>query len=77
MAEPEAKSITGGRTPEPPQNASDIARNIQKEGTDKPLPKKAKAAARELDREVSGLYEAKQEREASRSRPPAPRRRRD
>ena len=60
MAEPEAKSITGGPTPEPPQNASDIAREIEKEGKDEPLPE---AAATELDREVSGVYEAKQERD--------------
>lgn len=69
MAEPEAKSITGGPTPEPPQNASEIARRIQREGKDKPLPDKAKSATRELDREVSGIYEAKQEREAGRGKP--------
>lgn len=76
MAEPEAKSITDGPTPEPPQNASDIARKIQKEGKDEPLPKKAKAAASELDREVSGVYEAKQEREAEKTRRTQSRRRR-
>ena len=64
MAEPEAKSITGGPTPEPPQDASDIAREIETEGKHEPLHKKAKAAAKELDREVSGKYEARQEREA-------------
>jgi hypothetical protein len=68
MAEPEAKSISGGPTPKPPQSPSDIAREIQEEGKHKPLPKKAKAAARELDREVSGVYEAKQEREAEHKR---------
>ena len=69
MAEPEAESITGGPTPAPPQNASEIARRIQKEGKDKPLPDKAKGATEELDREVSGVYEAKQEREAGRGKP--------
>lgn len=69
MAEPEAKSITRGPTPEPPQNPSEIARRVEKEGQDKPLPEKAKGATKELDREVSGVYEAKQEREAGRGRP--------
>jgi len=32
MAEPEAESITGGPTPEPPQEPSDIARKIEREG---------------------------------------------
>ena len=64
MAEPEAESITGGPTPEPPQEPSDIARKIEREGEHQPLPQKAKTAASELDREVSGEYEAKQERDA-------------
>ena len=68
MAEPEAKSITGGPTPEPPQEPSDIARKIQREGEHRPLPQKAKTAASELDREVSGEYEAKQERDAGKKR---------
>jgi len=69
MAEPEASSITGGPTPKPPQDASDVARQVEREAKDKPLPDKAKAAASELDREVSGKYEAKQEREAGRGDP--------
>ena len=67
-AEPEAKSITGGPTPEPPQRPSDIARKIEREGKHRPLPEKAKVAASELDREVSGEYEAKQERDAGKKR---------
>ena len=68
MAEPEAESITGGPTPEPPLEPSDIARKVEREGEDRPLPEKAKTAASELDREVSGEYEAKQERDAGRRR---------
>jgi len=68
MAEPEAESITGGPTPEPPQEPSDIARKIEREGEHQPLPQKAKTAASELDREVSGEYEAKQERDAGKKR---------
>ena len=64
MAEPEAESITGGPTPEPPLEPSDLARKLEQEGRDRPLPQKAKKAVEELDREVSGEYEAKQEREA-------------
>jgi hypothetical protein len=69
MAEPEAESISRGPTPEPPQEASEVARRIQKDSNDKPVPEKAKTVTRELDREVSGMYEAKQEREAGRGRP--------
>ena len=65
MAEPEAKSITGGPTPEPPLEASDVTRKVEDDAEDKPLPEKAKTAASELDREVSGEYEAKQERDAA------------
>ena len=68
MAEPEAESITGGPTPEPPLEPSDIARKVEREGEDRPLPEKAKTAASELDREVSGEYEAKQERDAGNRR---------
>ncbi|TMF50662.1 MAG: hypothetical protein E6I24_03335 [Chloroflexi bacterium] len=68
MAEPEAESITGGPTPEPPQEPSDIARKIEREAEHRPLPQKAKTAASELDREVSGEYEAKQERDAGKKR---------
>ena len=68
MAEPEAVSITGGPTPEPPPEPSDIAGKIEREGKDRPLPEKAKTAASELDREVSGEYEAKQERDAGKKR---------
>ncbi len=64
MAEPEPTSITGEPTPEPPQNPSDIARKVKDDSSDRPLPEKTKAAAKELYREVSGAYEAKQEREA-------------
>jgi len=68
MAEPEAESIAGGPTPEPPLEPSDIARKIEREAEDRPLPEKAKTAASELDREVSGEYEAKQERDAGKRR---------
>ena len=68
MAEPEAESITGGPTPEPPLEPSDIARKVEREGEDRPLPEKAKTAASELDREVSGEYEAKQERDVGKRR---------
>jgi len=68
MAEPEAKSITGGRTPDPPQEPSDVVKKIEREGKHRPLPEKAKTAASELDREVSGEYEAKQERDAGKKR---------
>ena len=64
MAEPEAESITGGPTPEPPLEPSDIAQKVQTDAKGRPLPQKAKTAVQELDREVSGEYEAKQEREA-------------
>jgi hypothetical protein len=65
MPEPEAESITGGPTPEAPQDASDVARKIERESKEEPLPEKAKTAATELDREVSGEYEAKQEHDAA------------
>jgi hypothetical protein len=65
MPEPEAKSISGGPTPEPPQDASEIARKIEREARDKNLGDKAKSVGSELDREVSGEYEAKQERDAA------------
>jgi hypothetical protein len=55
MAEVEPKAIDGEPTPEPPLNASDVARKIK----DDP---------KELYREVSGAYEAKQEREAGRKK---------
>jgi len=57
MAEAEPKAIDGEPTPEPPLNPSDVARKIN----DDP---------KELYREVSGAYEAKQEREAARPRKP-------
>ena len=65
MPEPEAESISGGPTPEPPQDASDIARKIERDSRDKSLGDKAKSVSSELDREVSGEYEAKQERDAA------------
>ena len=37
MAEPEASSITGGPTPKPPQDASEVARQVQRNAKDKPL----------------------------------------
>ena len=74
MAEPEAESITRGPTPEPPQKPSEIARKIERDAGHRPLPEKAKAAASELDREISGVYEAKQEREVGRPRQPKKRR---
>ena len=55
MAEAEPKAIDGEPTPEPPQKPTDVARKIK----DNP---------KELYREVSGAYEAKQEREAGRPR---------
>ena len=55
MAEAEPKTIDGEPTPEAPQKPSEVARKIK----DNP---------KELYREVSGAYEAKQEREAGRSR---------
>jgi hypothetical protein len=69
MAEPEADALTDRPTPEPPLEPSDIARRIQREGKDEPLPGKVKAAGEEADLEVSGEYEAKQEREAGRGDP--------
>jgi hypothetical protein len=68
MAEPEPKAIDDEPTPEPPLNPSDVARKVKDDAGDRPLPEKGKAAARELYREVSGAYEAKQEREAGRPR---------
>jgi hypothetical protein len=65
MPEPEAEAITGGPTPEPPQDAPDIARKLKRDTKGEPLPEKAKTAASELDLEVSGEYEAKQERDAA------------
>ncbi len=67
MAEPEAESITGGPTPQPPLEPSDIAEKVQADLKDRPLPQKAEKAVQELDREVSGEYEAKHEREAGES----------
>jgi hypothetical protein len=54
MAEAEPRAIDGEPTPDPPQKPADVARKIK----DNP---------KELYREVSGAYEAKQEREAGRS----------
>ncbi|MDQ6709757.1 MAG: hypothetical protein M3Z11_04285 [Candidatus Dormibacteraeota bacterium] len=65
MAEPEASSIAGGPTPDPPLEPEDVAEKVAKDTEDKPLPQKAKGVLTELDREVSGEYEAKQEREAT------------
>jgi hypothetical protein len=65
MAEPEASSISGGETPEPPQNASDVARKLERDTKNESVAGKVKGAASELDREVSGEYEAKQERDAA------------
>ena len=64
MAEPEGSSIVGGPTPEPPLEAGDLTRKVAEDTDGKPLPKKVKSIFTELDREVSGEYEAKQEREA-------------
>jgi hypothetical protein len=74
MAEPEPRSIDGQPTPEPPPKPTDIARKIKHDASHRPLPDKVKAAASELYREVSGAYEAKQEREAA--RPPEAKRER-
>lgn len=65
MAEPEASSISGGDTPDAPQNPSEVAQKVQDDAEGRPLPKKPGSAASELDREVSGEYEAKQERDAA------------
>ncbi len=64
MAEPEASSIAGGPTPEPPLEPGDLTRKVAEDNADKPVPQKAKGVFTELDREVSGEYEAKQERDA-------------
>jgi len=64
MAEPEASSIAGGQTPEPPLEPEDVTQKVARDTEDKPLPQRAKGIFTELDREVSGEYEAKQERDA-------------
>lgn len=64
MAEPEASSIAGGQTPEPPLEPEDLTEKVARDTEGKPLPQKAKSVLTELDREVSGEYEAKQERDA-------------
>jgi hypothetical protein len=69
MAEPEASSISGGRTPEPPLEPSEIAAKVKADTEDRPIKEKAHKAASELDREVSGEYEAKQEKEAGEGTP--------
>jgi hypothetical protein len=69
MAEPEAEAITERPTPEPPLEPSDITRKIEEEGQHRPVPDKVKAVTEEADLEVSGEYEAKQEREAGRGHP--------
>ena len=69
MAEAEPKAIDGEPTPEPPLNPKDVARKVKRDAADRPLPDKARAAAGEVYREVSGAYEAKQEREANRRAP--------
>jgi hypothetical protein len=68
MAEPEPRSIDDEPTPDPPLNPSDVARKVEHDAKDRPLPDKPKAAVKELYREVSGAYEAKQEREAGDAR---------
>ncbi|MEO6796180.1 MAG: hypothetical protein ABI401_01825 [Candidatus Dormibacter sp.] len=68
MAEPEASSIAGGPTPEPPLEPEDIAQKVADETKEKTVPQKAKGVITELDREVSGEYEARQERDAERER---------
>ena len=64
MAEAEASSIAGGETPEPPLEPGDLTKKVAEDTDGKPLAQKAKGIFTELDREVSGEYEAKQEREA-------------
>jgi len=66
MAEPEASSIAGGPTPKPPLEPGDVTQKVARDTDGKALPEKVKGAFTELDREVSGEYEAKQEREAGR-----------
>jgi hypothetical protein len=44
---------------------SDLARKLERDSKDKPVTEKVKTAASELDREVSGEYEAKQEQDAA------------
>ncbi|HEY0492251.1 MAG TPA: hypothetical protein VGD57_02120 [Candidatus Dormibacteraeota bacterium] len=63
MAEPEASSIAGGETPEPPLEPEDLTQKVADDTADKPIPQKARGIFTELDREVSGEYEAKQERD--------------
>ena len=65
MPEPKAKSITGGKTPEPPLTPSEIVRKLERDSRHKSLAGKAKTSASELDREVSGEYEARQERDVA------------
>jgi len=64
MADPKASSIAGGPTPEPPLEPEDLTQKLAGDSADKPLPQKAKDVFTELDREVSGEYEARQERDA-------------
>lgn len=66
MAEPTGSSIVGGETPEAPQGPEDISQKLKGEMQDHSVPKKGKDLLTELDREVSGEYEAKQERDATR-----------
>ena len=65
MADPKGEPITKGPTPEPPLDASDVAKQIERDARDKSIAEKAKAPLSEFDREVSGEYEAKQERDAA------------
>ncbi len=71
MAEPEPKAIDDEPTPDPPLNPSDVARKVKDDASHQPLTEKTKAAAKELYREVSGAYEAKQERDAGEDKKPA------
>ena len=60
-SEPRASSISGGETPEPPLNPKDVAAKVARDARGKPPGGKAKSALTELDKEVSGEYEAKQD----------------
>jgi hypothetical protein len=58
---PRATSISGSETPEPPLNPKDVAAKVAREARGRPAAEKAKRALTELDKEVSGEYEAKQD----------------
>ena len=68
MVEPDVAARAGGPTSERPLEPEDIAQQVADEKKEKTGPQKAKGVITELDREVSGEYEARQERDAERER---------